>query len=205
MSYAKDLTGLIFGRITVLRRHPEKDKFGSLQWVCLCICGKETVVRTTSLKSGHTTSCGCYNREQVVKSVKTHGQACKTSEYWIWRCMKQRCYLESHLSYPNYGGRGIFVCDRWLNSFENFFEDMGPRPGPEYSLDRWPNNDGNYEPGNVRWGTDDQQRRNKRNNIWLEHNGKKMIIADWAKELGMKSADVRYAAKTNKFNTIFLK
>jgi hypothetical protein len=100
--------------------------------------------------------------------------------------MKQRCYAPSHVSYPHYGGRGIRVCERWLKSFKNFLADMGPKPGHEYSLDRI-DNDGNYEPGNVRWATRIEQCRNKRANRLLSHDGRTKTLAEWAEVTGVKA------------------
>lgn len=127
-----------------------------------CKCGKIKRVRLANLKNGDSTQCrSC--------AITTHGNTQdkrKTVEYHTWQDMKHRCYNRKNKRYKDYGGRGITVCARWLNSFENFFKDMGPRPSSKYSIDR-KNNDGNYEPGNCRWATDKQQhnntRRNKRN------------------------------------------
>lgn len=117
------------------------------------------------LASGNTKSCGCLRRETtslVGLAKKTHGMR-DTPEYGVWANMKDRCYNPSSEDYKNYGGRGIKVCERWLNSFENFYEDMGEKPWSKllYSLDRI-NNDGNYEPSNCRWATVKQQVNNRR-------------------------------------------
>jgi len=120
----------------------------------------------------------------------THGATSNggpTPEYISWAQMKSRCINPNNKKYPDYGGRGILVSPRWAgeNGFENFLFDMGPRPKGT-TLDRWPNNtDGHYEPGNCRWGTDEQQTRNKRNNHFYEYNGDRMIAKDWGKKLGI--------------------
>ena len=93
--------------------------------------------------------------------------------------------------YPRYGGRGITVCERWRSSFENFLADMGRRPGPEYSLDRI-NNDGNYEPGNCRWATIGEQAMNRRDNHWIEFNGERRCLTEWARHLGINRATLQY-------------
>ncbi len=125
------------------------------------------------------------------------------SEYQIWNAMKQRCANKNNPAYGRYGGRGIKVCDRWIGSFTNFLEDMGERPSKKHSLDRHPNNDGNYEPGNVRWGTDDEQARNKRNNRWFEADGKKMIMQDWAAYFGVNESTLLEHLETKSFDTVF--
>jgi len=85
--------------------------------------------------------------------------------------MNDRCLNINNQYYYNYGGRGIIVCDRWLNSFENFYADMGPKPTNDHSIDRYPNGDGNYEPGNCRWATSREQNNNRRDNVIINYNG----------------------------------
>jgi hypothetical protein len=104
-------------------------------------------------------------------------------EYYSWADMKSRCENPKHHAYKNYGGRGIKICQQWRLSFATFIEDMGRRPSPKYSLDRFPDNNGNYEPGNCRWATTEQQLRNQRSNHLLEYDGKLMSIAGWSELL----------------------
>lgn len=125
---------------------------------CLCDCGKTFTPLLCSLKSGHTRSCGCYKKERDKESKNVKHGASATSEYKIWKSMKQRCADSYDL---NYGGRGITVCDRWLNSFENFLEDMGERPSEKYSIERI-NTNGDYEPSNCKWLLMEFQSRNRR-------------------------------------------
>lgn len=161
---ALDLSGRRFGRLVarslVLRTSDKKNR---RHWLCQCDCGNQTTSQTTSLTSGHTQSCGCLNRERSAAAQTTHGKY-GTPELRIWKAMIRRCYSATDSCYSHYGARGITVCDRWRNGFSDFLADMGPRPSPKHSLDRI-NNNGNYEPGNVRWVTHFVQSINKRTNV----------------------------------------
>lgn len=162
-NFVKDLIGKKFGRLTVIG-FSGLDKCKKAQWRCLCNCGKLVSVAASSLRSSLTRSCGCFHQERLRAVAYKHGHAdhrngAVSVEYYAWISMKQRCTNPKRHNYKNYGGRGIVVCDRWRDSFINFLADVGERPGPEFSLDRI-NNDGNYEPGNVRWATRSQQQRN---------------------------------------------
>lgn len=137
-----------FGKLTVIAEAPNRGKH--TYWVCVCDCGKIKEIASNHLKRGRSQTCGC--------SHIKHGMA-ETAELICWKNMIGRCYGKQGLK--NYKGRGIIVCERWRNSFMDFYKDMGPKPSPELSLDRI-NNDGNYEPGNCRWATDIQQRNNQR-------------------------------------------
>lgn len=192
MTKAKDLVGAKYARLTVVsRNHDTRENCREAYWNCLCDCGNASmiVVRTASLTTGQTKSCGCFQKEQSSKASTTHGMS-NTSEYCIWAGIIARCCNPSNNAYPRYGGRGIVVCERWRNSFENFYTDMGPRPTPEHSIDRV-NNDGNYEPGNCRWATDIEQANNKRTNVIVGESGLTLAqIADGS-SIGYKNIHQR--------------
>lgn len=153
-----DLSGQRFGRLTAVE--PTERRCGeSIVWRCLCECGNEIFVRATSLRAGHTQSCGCLSRDLTKKRFLTHGMT-YTREYNTWKSMHARCKNPKRPGFADYGGRGIKVCERW-NKFENFLEDMGLRPEGK-TLDRWPDNDGDYELDNCRWATQAEQNSNAR-------------------------------------------
>ena len=176
---AIEMTGKKFGRLTVIGIFARSEKNGEIQWSCLCDCGGQTVAFGSSLRQGNKISCGCAANtgEQSIKHG-LHG----APGYYSWACMIQRCKNMKSTKWKDYGGRGITVCDRWLR-FENFFEDMGPKP-PGKTLDRIDNSNG-YEPDNCRWATPLQQGRNTRRNIILRNNGKAMTLSQWAEEIGV--------------------
>lgn len=159
MGVFKDITGQKFGRLTVLER--VENYRTAARWKCICECGEISVVLGTGLRNGHTMSCGCLNSRNYI-----HGQATRrnaTNEYNSWSAMKRRCGLKTTVYWKNYGGRGIKVCDRWLD-FNNFYVDMGLRPSKNHSLDRIDVN-GDYEPSNCRWATNAEQNQNRRLSI----------------------------------------
>ena len=157
------------------------------RYKCKCDCGNESVVMLTNLRSGATTSCGCIKakrlQQQAAASV-THGMT-KTRTHYSWLRMKDRCLNPNATSYHRYGGRGISICDKWMNSFEAFLSDMGECPDG-MTIDRIDSN-GNYEPGNCRWATAKEQARNRNSNHTVTHDGRTQCVAAWAEELGTQS------------------
>lgn len=187
MNRIKDLTNKRFERLLVITYAHSKNK--TIYWQCLCDCGTTVVVRGGDLKSGKTKSCGCLHKEIMAKQNVVHGYARRFNQceplYVAWRNMKRRCLNSSSPGWENYGGRGIKVCDRWLDSFENFAFDMGPHPGKGYSLERIDNN-GDYTPENCKWATRKEQSRNRRANKLLTYQGETLPISVWAERIGVK-------------------
>lgn len=187
MSKVRDLTGQRFGRLTA-NRISGQHKGRGMVWECLCDCGATTHVRSGKLCSGHTRSCGCLVRETTSERSKKHGRS-RDAIWWIWQGMKQRCQNPSNRSYDRYGGRGIQVCDRWLESFEAFLEDMGERPSPAHQVDRI-DNEGDYCKSNCRWSTAREQSENRRNTRLFEYNGEKMTLTRWAEKTDIKLSTI---------------
>lgn len=159
MRKIQDITNQRFGRLTA-KEYAFTEKGKSSTWRCLCDCGKETLVVLTSLKNGNTQSCGCLKIERTKAKVAKHKKS-HSSEYHAWGNMIQRCSNSNHPEYKNYGARGIMVCEEWRSSFERFFEDMGEKPSPKFSLDRI-NNEKGYFKENCRWTDASTQATNQR-------------------------------------------
>ena len=182
-----NLVGLKFNRLTVLSELQERTNAGKVQFECQCDCGKKVIVVGSKLKNGWSKSCSCFQKEVVSKRSKednkTHGLS-KTSIYTTYQTMIARCNNKNSQAYPRYGARGIKVCDRWMQSFENFYKDMGEKPSKKHSIER-KNNEGNYEPSNCKWADVYEQENNKSTNVVISYKGELLTIAELSRELNM--------------------
>lgn len=196
-SQKKVTVGDRYGRLTVIGRG-EYNKFNHIKWRCQCDCGNIKSIIGWVLTGGQSKSCGCLCKEVNSLLHKTHGESHKTTEYNSWIKMKERYFDKNNPAYHDYGGRGITICKRWLgvNGYSNFLKDMGRKPTSKHTLDKYPNNNGNYKPSNCRWATAAQQSRNTRQNVWIEYKGRKMVLADWASELNVKYDKLRWRVRT---------
>lgn len=172
-----------FHRLLVFERakNPNPIKNRGAYWKCKCDCGNIVVIRSSSLVENKTKSCGCYNIERFIERTMTHGKY-GLSEYNSWSGMKDRCYNKNNLHYQRYGGRGIRVCKKWKYSFENFYNDMGPKPSKLYSLDRINNNKG-YSKENCRWATKLEQVKNRNSVRLITFNGLTLNLKDWSRKI----------------------
>lgn len=179
--------GTVFGRLTVTCEgepspRPKGGHHGTS--ICQCECGTTKLVMNSDLRRGATRSCGCLR----IDVLTTHGQSSgvnRTRTYIVWCGMKSRCMNESHPYYKDYGGRGITVCERWGGSYEHFLADMGECPSTNHSIDRFPDNNGPYAPGNCRWATQKEQTRNTRRNVLVDYDGDECCVAEYCERHGI--------------------
>lgn len=189
---SKDLTDQKIGVFTIVAKSLRKTKNKTAKWIAFCVCGKAVELTKSNLERQK--SCGCLskgeNRHNYLFGKRTH------ISYPVWDNMLARCYNPNSISYYNYGELGIQVCDRWrkgengVHPFLCFLEDVGDRPSKKYSLDRLDNSK-NYEPSNVKWSTSKEQGRNRRNTVYIEYNGQKRPLVEWAEILGKNPETLR--------------
>jgi hypothetical protein len=190
MPKLKDLTGKVYGRLTVIS-HSHFTGFNKTKrhhWICTCSCGVTKSFMACSLTGGYAKSCGCLKKEETLKRLITHGEGGKatiTKEYITWVSIKARCTRKTDKTYRWYGARGIVMCERWINSYETFLADMGRAPSQKHSIER-NNNNGNYEPSNCRWATQKEQANNRRGNRIIEYNGIRKNLTQWCESLGLE-------------------
>lgn len=207
--------GDVFGSLTVVERKPRESVTGRYvsAWSCVCSCGNYHYADQSNLVAANVTRCPDCNAKAISERKKKHGMTGwkdrKTSKiYYTWQAMKRRCYYEKEARYADYGGRGIKVCEKWIDSFEQFMADVGLPPTPDHTIERI-NNDGNYEPQNVRWATKIEQGNNKRNNHMMTKDGRTQTMSEWCRELGLSysvvkmrlrksGGDVEYSLRTEK-------
>ncbi len=159
-----DLTGLVFGKISVVK-YSGKNKIKSIVWECKCECGNVFNTLGRHLRSGKD-NCGCTTKEKIGLANTKHGKR-NSTEYQAWSSMKFRCLNANGNSYHDYGGRGITICDEWIDSFETFYKDMGDKPDKSFSLDRIDNNKG-YSKENCRWASRKAQCHNRSNSVGVD-------------------------------------
>lgn len=195
----KDITGQRFGRLVALRYAGRQGSGRATKtlWLCQCDCGNKHIAIAINLRHC-TRSCGCLNRERTVERNRaraTHGMT-RSPEYRAWHQMLSRCTNPNLPAFRDYGGRGIQVHAYWY-AFEAFIADMGLRPGPRHTLERKDNN-GDYEPENCVWATWEQQNNNRRSTVVLEHDGKRLSITQWAREIGVSRDRISIRLKAGK-------
>lgn len=192
--FFQDLTGQKFGRIKVLSFSRRINN--TTRWNCLCDCGNIKEIIGYRLKNKSTQSCGCLQKEGLAKRKTTHGRS-YTKEYQTWCTIIKRCTNPKAINYKKYGGAGIKVCNRWLESFENFYTDMGDKPTPKHTIDRKDNALG-YSKENCKWSTMKEQERNRTNNRLITYNNETLTIAEWSEKLGIKYQTI-YARLSKKW------
>lgn len=195
----KNLTGLTFGRLKVIKFIGHDKKKGDL-WECECNCSNHTIkiIAAKSLVRGNTKSCGCLSREATIKRNKDNAKYHPNNKniFGIWIGMKDRCYNPHHVKFEHYGGRGIIICDEWLeySNFEKWAIENGFKKG--LTIERLDSN-GNYCPENCKWATWKEQQNNKRNNKWITYKGKTKTLSQWCEEL-----DLNYGRTKARLNSL---
>lgn len=183
-----------YGKLLVVEQAPHIG--GRRAYKCLCDCGNYINARIESLRADFTKSCGCIRNERIGNLNKTHGKT-NTPEYRSWTGAKERCFNPNSKKYKNYGARGITMCEEWVNNFEAFLAYVGKKPSPKHSIGRIDVNK-NYEPGNVRWETMEEQGKSRTDNVIVEINGEKMILKDACRKLNLEYKQTSNALKHKK-------
>lgn len=222
MPASKDLVGLVFERLTVLKKTNNRDASGSIQWLCKCSCENETKVKvsTNKLNTGHTRSCGCLQKESAKiqgLASRKHGAAKIKKQkggaqldYSIWAGMKNRCYNKNSPKYPRYGGRGIKVCKEWRDDFSlfaSYIRTLPNCPSDEMLKSRFYGkriprtidrikNDKDYKPGNIKWSTSKEQASNRSTNVVIKYKGKEMTL----KQAVEAYSSVPYSVVRDRYN-----
>jgi len=178
----KNLIGVKFGSLTVVALLKKEDDDKHTKWLCSCDCGNYVELGYYSIINQTRISCGCTKKKNIKRDMP---------EYNAWCGMKARCFNKNHPRYDRYGGRGITVCERWKNSFDNFLEDMGAKPDKSYSLDRIDVN-GDYCKENCRWANDKTQANNTTKNIYIEYKGKLKTVSEWAEIYGISAKTITW-------------
>ena len=194
-----DISNQRFGKLLVVKKAYYQNK--KVYWQCLCDCGKITYVHTSNLKCKRIRSCGCLKVEELVNRSTKHNQR-HTKLYEVWKTIKQRCLNPKNVSYHNYGGRGITICDDWKNDYFCFYEwsiNNGYKEG--LSIDRI-NNNGNYEPNNCRWTTRIVQNNNTRANNYITINNETKTLAEWCRHYNISYSLVRQRYKRYNWDII---
>lgn len=191
MSFINYKSGQPLGKTTYIggdffkpQRNGKKRRMATFK----CKCGEGFVARVDSVVDGRISSCGC--QWAWVKHGHTRNKK-SSPEYVTWLCVKNRCTNKNDEHYPDYGGRGISVSPEWINSFETFLAYVGHRPSRKHTLDRYPDNNGNYEPGNVRWATPIEQSNNKRNTKYVTYNNETLPVRTWSERTGIRVDKIR--------------
>lgn len=186
-----EMSGKMFGKLVVLHDMGKVKHGQKVKWKCICDCGNTTITSGKYLRNGDTNSCGCNRLHPKYKYTpkKAGHRMSNEPEYRTWGAIKERCSNKNHSMYHLYGGRGISVCERWLNSFENFYNDMGKKPSKDHSIDRIDFN-GGYSPENCKWSTAKEQANNKRNTIKYELIGMSKTITEWCEYSGFSRTTI---------------
>lgn len=183
MASKRNITGENFGEWLVLQQAPPKAD-GRSCWLCRCSCGVKVIVRERTLVSGTSTKCmSCAGTQSGLK--RNYPRLSNYREHAVWSAIKQRCFNSRDRAYKWYGGRGITMSAEWRDSFATFIRDMGRCP-PGFTIDRYPDQNGNYESGNCRWTDWKSQQRNRRNNVLLTYQGKTQSVIAWSEETRLK-------------------